>query len=155
MRIIKRSGVEEDFNSAKIISALNRANAEVEGDDKLFQYDVEGIARAIEQEAKTFDKPLNVEEIQDMVEDSIMSLGKYALARKYIKYRQVHSMSRDKYDDLMKAVADKLLGRKIDNQNANVDEHSFGGRMGEANDVVCRQFALDFLVSEKATCMTY
>lgn len=150
MRIIKRSGVEEDFNSAKIISALNRANAEVEGDDKLFQYDVEGIARAIEQEAKTCDKPLNVEEIQDMVEDSIMSLGKYALARKYIKYRQVHSMSRDKYDDLMKAVADKLLGRKIDNQNANVDEHSFGGRMGEANDVVCRQFALDFLVSEKA-----
>ena len=150
MRIIKRSGVEEDFNSAKIISALNRANAEVEGDDKLFQYDVEGIARAIEQEAKTCGKPLNVEEIQDMVEDSIMSLGKYALARKYIKYRQVHSMSRDKYDDLMKAVADKLLGRKIDNQNANVDEHSFGGRMGEANDVVCRQFALDFLVSEKA-----
>lgn len=149
MKIIKRSGVEEDFNSAKIISALNRANAEVEGDDKLFQYDVEGIARAIEQEAKTCDKPLNVEEIQDMIEDSIMSLGKYALARKYIKYRQVHSMSRDKYDDLMKAVADKLLGRKIDNQNANVDEHSFGGRMGEANDVVCRQFALDFLVSEK------
>lgn len=149
MKIIKRSGVEEDFNSAKIISALNRANAEVEGDDKLFQYDVEGIARAIEQEAKTCDKPLNVEEIQDMVEDSIMSLGKYALARKYIKYRQVHSMSRDKYDDLMKAVADKLLGRKIDNQNANVDEHSFGGRMGEANDLVCRQFALDFLVSEK------
>lgn len=149
MKIIKRSGVEEDFNSAKIISALNRANAEVEGDDKLFQYDVEGIARAIEQEAKTCDKPLNVEEIQDMVEESIMSLGKYALARKYIKYRQVHSMSRDKYDDLMKAVADKLLGRKIDNQNANVDEHSFGGRMGEASDVVCRQFALDFLVSEK------
>ena len=149
MRIIKRSGVEEDFNSAKIISALNRANEEVEGDDKLFDYDVEGIAKSIEQEARTYDRPLNVEEIQDMVEESIMSLGKYALARKYIKYRQVHSMSRDKYDDLMKAVADKLLGRKIDNQNANVDEHSFGGRMGEANDVVCRQFALDFLVSDK------
>lgn len=150
MRIIKRSGVEEDFNSAKIISALNRANAEVEGDDRLFDYDVEGIAKSIEQEARTYDRPLNVEEIQDMVEESIMSLGKYALARKYIKYRQVHSMSRDKYDDLMKAFADKLLGRKIDNQNANVDEHSFGGRMGEANDVVCRQFALDFLVSKKA-----
>lgn len=150
MRIIKRSGVEEDFNSAKIISALNRANAEVEGDDRLFDYDVEGIAKSIEKEARTYDRPLNVEEIQDMVEESIMSLGKYALARKYIKYRQVHSMSRDKYDDLMKAVADKLLGRKIDNQNANVDEHSFGGRMGEANDVVCRQFALDFLVSEKS-----
>lgn len=150
MRIIKRSGVEEDFNSAKIISALNRANAEVEGDDRLFDYDVEGIAKSIEQEARNYDRPLNVEEIQDMVEESIMSLGKYALARKYIKYRQVHSMSRDKYDDLMKAVADKLLGRKIDNQNANVDEHSFGGRMGEANDVVCRQFALDFLVSEKS-----
>lgn len=150
MRIIKRSGVEEDFNSAKIISALNRANAEVEGDDKLFDYDVEGIAKSIEKEARTYDRPLNVEEIQDMVEESIMSLGKYDLARKYIKYRQVHSMSRDKYDDLMKAVADKLLGRKIDNQNANVDEHSFGGRMGEANDVVCRQFTLDFLVSEKA-----
>lgn len=150
MRIIKRSGVEEDFNSAKIISAINKANAEVEDDEKLVQYDVEGIARAIEQEARTIGRPLNVEDIQDMVEDSIMSLGKYTLARKYIKYRQVHSMSRDKYDDLMKAVADKLLGRKIDNQNANVDEHSFGGRMGEANDVVCRQFALDFLVSKKA-----
>lgn len=150
MKIIKRSGVEEDFNSAKIISAVNRANAEVEGDDRLLQYDVEGIAKAIEKEAKTIGRPLNVEEIQDMVENRIMNLGKYNLARKYIKYRQVHSMSRDKYDDLMKAVADKLLGRKIDNQNANVDEHSFGGRMGEANDVVCRQFALDFLVSKKA-----
>lgn len=52
MKIIKRSGVEEDFNSAKIISAVNRANAEVEGDDRLLQYDVEGIAKAIEKEAK-------------------------------------------------------------------------------------------------------
>ena len=56
MKIIKRSGVEEDFNSAKIISAVNRANAEVEGDDRLLQYDVEGIAKAIEKEAKTIGK---------------------------------------------------------------------------------------------------
>lgn len=149
MKIIKRNGQEAQFDKTKISSAISKANKEVSGSDKLNKDSINTIADSIEKYASSYGRSLNVEEIQDMVEDSIMSLGKYELARKYIKYRQVHSMSRDKYDDLMKAVADKLLGRKIDNQNANVDEHSFGGRMGEANDIVCKQFALDFLVSEK------
>ena len=50
----------------------------------------------------------------------------------------------------MDAVADKLMAKNVQNQNANVDEHSFGGRMGESNDVVMRNFALEYLLSPMA-----
>jgi ribonucleoside-triphosphate reductase len=50
----------------------------------------------------------------------------------------------------MDAVSEKLECRNVKNQNANVDERSFGGRMGEANRVLTKQYALDYLISEKA-----
>ena len=120
MKIIKRSGVEEDFNSAKIISAVNRANAEVEGDDRLLQYDVEGIAKAIEKEAKTIGRSLNVEEIQDMVEDHIMDLGKHNLARRYITYRYRRSLARksNTTDDQILSLID-CNNEEIKQENSN------------------------------------
>ena len=62
----------------------------------------------------------------------------------------LHKMARNQYEDLVKAVSEKLTASNVQNQNANVDEHSFGGRIGEASDVVMRQYALNYCVSDMA-----
>lgn len=147
MKIIKRSGVEEDFNSAKIISALNRANAEVEGDDKLFQYDVEGIAKAIEKEAKTIGRSLNVEEIQDMVEDHIMDLGKHNLARRYITYRYRRSIARksNTTDDQILSLIDcnnEEIKQENSNKNPTVASVQRDYMAGEVSKDISRRILL-------------
>jgi len=79
-----------------------------------------------------------------------MSSKRKDVARVYITYRNERNRARQKNNDLMKVVKEKLSASNVQNQNANVDEHSFGGRMGEANDAVAKQLALDELVSEMA-----
>lgn len=147
MKIIKRSGVEEDFNSAKIISAVNRANAEVEGDDRLLQYDVEGIAKAIEKEAKTIGRSLNVEEIQDMVEDHIMDLGKHNLARRYITYRYRRSIARksNTTDDQILSLIDcnnEEIKQENSNKNPTVASVQRDYMAGEVSKDISRRILL-------------
>lgn len=147
MKIIKRSGLEEDFNSAKIISAVNRANAEVEGNDRLLQYDVEGIAKAIEKEAKTIGRSLNVEEIQDMVEDHIMDLGKYNLARRYITYRYRRSIARksNTTDDQILSLIDcnnEEIKQENSNKNPTVASVQRDYMAGEVSKDISRRILL-------------
>lgn len=72
------------------------------------------------------------------------------VARAYIRYRYKKEVARNKKDDFIKAIREKLDGNNVKNQNANVDEHSFGGRIGEASGVVTKQLALDYLLSPMA-----
>ena len=72
------------------------------------------------------------------------------VAKAYVEYRYLHRMARSQYAQLMDAIAEKLEARDVKNQNANVDEHSFGGRVGEASSVVNRKYALEYLVSPMA-----
>ena len=146
MKVIKRNGTEVQFDRKKIVSAVMKAFKE--------QYDIlnsemiscaEKIANEIEGVSKT--KDLHVEEIQDMVENKLMATKHKNVARAYINYRYLHNMARDQYRDLMNTVSEKLTATNIQNQNANVDEASFGGRIGEAADVVTKKYALEYLVS--------
>ena len=59
-------------------------------------------------------------------------------------------MAREQYRKLMDTISEKLNAENVQNQNANVDEYSFGGRTGEMNEAVCKQYALDFIVSPMA-----
>lgn len=93
---------------------------------------------------------MNVEEIQNMVETALMKNQKYDLAREYIKYRYIRELARNKNKDLMKAVEEKLSAKSVENQNANVDERSFGGRIGEATRYIMKEYALDYCMSEMA-----
>lgn len=72
------------------------------------------------------------------------------VARTYIRYRYKKEVARQKRDDFIQAIREKLDGRDIKNQNANVDEASFGGRIGEASSVVTKQLALDYILSPMA-----
>ena len=107
-------------------------------------------ATKIAQDIKNLDKTLKVEEIQDIVEKKLMASKYKDVAKNYMNYRYLRTMARSQYKELMGSIAEKLSAKNIQNQNANVDEASFGGRMGEANDVITRRYALEYLVSPMA-----
>ncbi len=94
MKIIKRSGVEADFNLDKIINAVNKANLSVEEEDRLTQEQVLAIALKVENVCKSRTRSLSVEEIQDLVETEIMRHGAINLARSYITYRYKRQLIR-------------------------------------------------------------
>ncbi len=94
MKIIKRSGVEADFDLEKIINAVNQANLSVQEIDRLPEDKVREIALTVEMICKSRTRSLNVEEIQDLVENEIMKLGALNLARSYITYRYKRQLVR-------------------------------------------------------------
>ena len=77
-----------------------------------------------------------------------MSCRRKEVARSYMHYRYERQRVREHNTAFMKEVARKLDASDVQNQNANVDEHSFGGRMGEANRALTKKFALDYCMSE-------
>ena len=94
-------------------------------------------------------KVVKIETIQDAVEEVLMSY-RFDVAKAYITYRYRHTMARDEYKALMADVKEKLSAENVQNQNANVDEHSFGGRIGETADLVMKRYALDYCMSDMA-----
>lgn len=149
MQVIKRDGEKVEFDKQKIVAAIIKAFRErYKTADGEMMSCAEKIANEIETISK--DKELDVEEIQDIVEKKLMATKYKDVAKAYTNYRYLHSMARDKYKDLMDSVSEKLSARNVQNQNANVDEASFGGRIGEAADVVTKKFALEYLVSPMA-----
>lgn len=147
MIITKRDGRQVDFDKSKIYNAVYKAFEQLNKPvDEAVQ--VAGkIANEIEASCK---EGSSVEDIQDTVEKKLMASSHKDVAKAYINYRQLHKMARNQYKELMDAVGEKLSGSNIENQNANVDEHSFGGRMGEATRIVTKKFALENLVSPMA-----
>ena len=146
--IKKRDGRVVEFNKNKIVNAILKAFEQIDGE--ISSYAIEkanNIATFIEKENN---KILTVEEIQDLVENGLMSTKRKDVARAYIRYRQERSRQREWNTQMMDRVAVKLAATDVQNQNANVDEYSFGGRRGEADSVIFKQYALDNLVSKMA-----
>lgn len=153
MEVIKRNGAVVPFDKNKIIIAIRAANKDLEYNkisDKDIQYIADSIESCYKDALKVTDKLFTVEDIQDLVEEHLMSLDYYDLARIYIKYRQKREMVRDTYKSFMDEVGRKINGQNIENQNANVDEASFGGRLGEASRVLTKRFALENCLSPMA-----
>ena len=149
MYVLKRDGTQVLFNKEKIINAINKAFLEVDG--RLYETDTaKDIAEDIERLTIAFDKVLNVEEIQNLVEDYLMRSERKDVARAYIRYRYKKEVARNYSNDFIDAIKEKLNASNVKNQNANVDEASFGGRTGEASSVVTKQLALDYLISPMA-----
>ena len=146
----KRDGTLVPFDNQKIINAINAAFLEVDG--QLYENDTaEDIAYDIEDYFKYQDgNGCSVEDIQDLVENYLMRSERPDVARAYIRYRYKKEVARDVKSDFFDAIGEKLEARNVQNQNANVDEHSFGGRIGEASSYMTKQYALDNLVSKMA-----
>lgn len=114
MYVIKRDGSQVHFDAYKICEAINKANNAYEGSDKLSPKMIDEIVEKINYKCSKLDRAVSVEEIQDMVEDCIMSLGRYRLAKEYITYRYKHALMR-KSNDL-----DRKILNLIDCKNEEV-----------------------------------
>ena len=150
VQIVKRDGTLVPFSKDKIIVAINKALIDVDG--TLYETDTAtDIANEIYKIAAMFpDRPLTVENIQNAVEDYLMRSERKDVARSYIRYRYRKEVARNYTNDFIDAIKEKLNADDIQNQNANMDESSFGGRTGEASSVVTKKLALDYIVSPKA-----
>ncbi len=91
MKIVKRDGHIVDYDQAKIKTAIEKANSEVRGREKASKENIEEIIKYIEELNK---KRILVEDIQDIIEEHLMKMGKYALAKKYITYRYTRELVR-------------------------------------------------------------
>lgn len=142
--VIKRDGTKVLFDKSKIVNAIEKAMNDSSDpvDHKL--------SDSIASEIAAINSTMDVEAIQNAVENRLMQSGYYETTRSYMNYRYLHGIARSNYKELMDAVEEKLLGKKIDNQNANVDEASFGGRIGEMSRVVSKRYALDYCMSKMA-----
>ena len=94
MKIIKRSGAEEEFSIAKILAAVTKANQTVEFKNALTAQQIEAIGEYVSGICKALDRALSVEEIQDIVETRIMQAGAFEVAKKYITYRYMRNLIR-------------------------------------------------------------
>ena len=87
MKIIKRSGAEVEFDPAKIIVAVTKANESVVPSERMSEIQIKRIAEDVELAIRNINRALGVEEIQDIVEDQIMNQRAFSVARRYITYR--------------------------------------------------------------------
>ena len=149
LMIKKRTGELVPFNKDKISRAIFKAQKEVYPNaEELNNYGDE-IANLVETVAKELDEPMGVEDIQELVEDYLTDHDR-AVGKAYIRYRYKHGIMRANSTEFIRAISEKLRASNVQNQNANIDEHSFGGRVGEASDEMMKQYALDFIVSPMA-----
>ena len=94
MKIIKRNGAEEIFDVSKIVIALQKANAAVEEQYRMTPLQIERIAQNVTISCEALGRSPAVEEIQDLVEKSIMAHGAFEVAKEYITYRYTRNLAR-------------------------------------------------------------
>lgn len=148
MNIKKRDGRIVKFNEQKIINAILAAFKSVDGD--ISDYAIAkatNIASFIAGYYEEVEETPEVEEIQDLIEKGLMATKRKDVAKAFILYREERSKIRQKNTGLIQNIEERLLASDVQNQNANVDEHSFGGRMGEARNELMKDYALNYIMS--------
>ena len=148
--IIKRDGNKELYNRRKIENAMSKAFISKDGIvDEYAEQKIKTISDFIEDKIFSSSEEFTVEHIQDLVQNGLMNTKRKDVAEEYIIYRNDRTRERNRKSRLMIETGKKLKASDVQNQNANVDEHSFGGRMGEARDVLTKEYALEFIIPKK------
>ncbi|MCC6106778.1 MAG: anaerobic ribonucleoside-triphosphate reductase [Coriobacteriaceae bacterium] len=144
MKIIKRNGSEVSFDISKIENAIKGANREAAEDERLTDRQIVYAAENVRDRCEAAGHTVSVEEIQDMVEDEIMALDRYEVARKYIIYRYVQSLKRQKNttdDKILSLIECNNEEVKQENSNKNptvvsVQRDYMAGEVSK--DLACR-----------------
>lgn len=151
MNVIKRDGRIVKFDTTKIENAILAAFKSVDGEISDYAKEKAGtISSYIEGYYLDVNETPNIEEIQDLVEKGLMATKRKDVAKAYILYREERNKKRNANTKLMKLIKEKVDASDVQNQNANVDEHSFGGRMGEARSELMKDYALNYIISDMA-----
>ena len=148
--VIKRDGREVLYDRSKIENAMKKAFISKDGQiDEYAEQKIQSITNFIEEKIISDDKKYSVEEIQNLVQNGLMNTKRKDVAEEFVIYRNDRTRARQRNSRLIVEVGKKLQASDVKNQNANVDEHSFGGRMGEARDVLTKEYALEFIIPKK------
>ena len=120
MKVIKRNGEEVQFDSGKIVNAVNAANMGTEPIHRLNEYQVQAIADTVEGKIQEMTHIAHVEDIQDMVETGIMEMRGYEVAQKYVRYRYKRELTRksNTTDNGILALIDHL-NETVNQENSN------------------------------------
>lgn len=145
MTVIKRNQKVEKLSKKKIFDSICNANSAVDEKYRLTQVQINRIAESIFTHCETLEEPIDIDVLEDLIENKIMENGGYEVAKRYITYRYEKERVRSN-----KALTEKLMANNVQNQNANVDEFSFGGRIGEAASYVMKDYALNYLISKRS-----
>ena len=122
MRIIKRNGSETAFDRRKIANAIKGANTDVDETDRLPEIRIEGIAKLVEMQCARLGHIPTVEEVQDLVEGCLMESGNHEVARRYITYRYIQGLRRQKNttdDRILSLIEHENEEAKQENSNKN------------------------------------
>ena len=153
MKVKKRDGRIVDFNEQKIIRAILAAFESVDGYVSQYAvdkaYNISSYVSGYFEEDETNPTP-DIEEIQDIIEKGLMATKRKDVAKAYVLYREERNKIRNGKSALMQSITEKIAASDVQNQNANVDERSFGGRMGEARNELMKDYALKYMVSDMA-----
>lgn len=147
MTVEKRDGRIVQFDESKIKRAIKYAasasKVEIADDlyDKLVKFVIQKVSR--------LDEPIKIDSIHLAVEDSLMKYNLFDVMRTYRDYRLERDKKRFLQLKVVKEMEAKYNCSHNEHQNANIDENSYGGRIGEAQSAYAKEFALDFMMSEK------
>ena len=147
MNIIKRSGVETNFDSVKIIEAIRKANESVKESEKLSEKEIEAIADKVERNCKDMSRSASVEEIQDMVENQLMKYQAYTMARNYITYRYKRALVRksNSTDEQILSLLEcnnEEVKQENSNKNPTVNSVQRDYMAGEVSKDITKRFLL-------------
>lgn len=147
MTVEKRDGQIKEFDPNKIITAISKAakSCKVE----ISQDTMAKILKYVTAKVSKLDEPINVEDIQDAIEEALMKYNLFETEICFHDYRKKRETERFKKLKITKEITQKLNAENVVNQNANLDENSFGGRKGEAESALLKQMALDYYISPK------
>jgi ribonucleoside-triphosphate reductase (formate) len=151
MNVIKRDGKVEAFDFNKPFNALEKVyknGLKIEVSTELSKkFDLK-LSEFVDSNKNN--EPINIELIQDFIRDFLMDNDEREAAEQFIIYRDERSNYREANTKLQKNIGTKLYAKNVANQNANLDEESFGGRIGEAASEVCKDYALKHSMSKKS-----
>lgn len=120
-KIIKRDGTEADFNAEKIRNAITRANAEVEGQNQMSTIGIDITTRMVVRQLEKFNRAVEVEEIQEIVETELMVAKAFEVAKCYIRYRYDHKLKRESDTDKKILSLVEYNNEAVKQENSNKD----------------------------------
>ncbi len=141
MNVIKRDGTPQEYSFVKIMDAINKAFESVQQEvpEKFIEQVKDSVEKLL---IKNNGAGTPIEEIQDVIQKELIKRNKYEVVESFINYRRKREEIREQKTDLMKQIQEKLSAKNVQNQNANLDEASFGGRLGETSGAVAKNIAL-------------
>ena len=142
--IQKRSGKVENLSKKKLFDSICNANNATAEEYRLTKKQITRITDSVIAFCEDLEEPIDIDTLEDIIEKKLMEAQGYEVAKRYITYRYEKERIR-----MSTSLTEKLTASNVQNQNANVDEFSFGGRIGETASFVAKQYALDHLISKK------